>query len=140
MSRSMTLAQNGASACTATLRLPKISSGYRPANSSRPVTISARRLQRAKRAAAAPDAAAAASRSPERAGLAQRFVHYDRHCVGEIQAAHAWLEDWNPIRAVASLRQEVAAESGSLAAEEQEIASLVVCVEIGRGGVGREKF
>src|ERR1700720_1363966 len=130
MSRWTTPAPNAASACIATLLLPKISSGSRPANSSRRVTISARRLPKAKKADAAPAAAVAASRRTERAGLAQRFIHHNRNRVGEIQAAHACLEDWNPIDTVRSLGQEFLAETFRLAAEVQEVASLKVRVEI----------
>ena len=64
-----------------------------------------------RRADAVPAAAVAASRRTERAGLAQSFIHDNRHGVREIQAAHAWLEDWNPIRAVNSLGYEIPAKA-----------------------------
>src|SRR5580700_3790412 len=105
----MTMVPSAAFACIAIRRSPKISNGSRPASSSSQVIISARRppRERARRADAVPAAAVAALRRTERAGLAQRFIHDNRHGVREIQAAHAWLEDWNPIRAVNSLGYEI---------------------------------
>src|ERR1700722_7345040 len=140
MSRLTTTASNAASACIATLLLPRISSGSRPVSSSRRVTISVRRPPKAKKADAVPAAAVAASRRIERAGLAQRFIHDNRNRVGEIQAAHACLEDWNSVDAIRSLGQKFFAETFRLAAEVQEVASFVLGVEIRRGTVRREKF
>src|SRR5271156_117687 len=140
MSRSTTTAPNAASVCIAIRRSPKISNGSRPASSSGRAIISAYRPPLARRADAAPDAAVAASRGTERAGLAQRFIHHNRNRVGEIQAAHACLEDWNPISAVISLGQEIAAETFRLASEKEKVAALVMRVEIRRRGVRREKF
>ncbi len=104
-------APNAASACIAIRRSPKVSSGCRPASSSRRAIISVRRRRKARRAVAAAAAAVAASRSPERAGLAQRFIHDDRYRVRKIQAAHARLEDWYAIGPIGSLRQEFFAKA-----------------------------
>src|ERR1019366_5053906 len=137
----MTMAPNAASVCIATPPSPTISSGSRPADSSRRVIISARRPPTAaRRADAAPAAAVAPSRSIERAGLAQRFINHDRYRVGEIEAPDARLEDWNPIRTVNSFKHEIAAQARRLAAEEKKIAARIVRIEIGRAGVSREKF
>src|SRR5271154_3273245 len=105
------MAPNAASACTAILPSPRISSGSRPANSNRRVTISALRQRKMRRADAVPAAAVAASRRTERAGLAQRLIHYNRNRVGEIQAAHPRLEDWYAIDPIGSLRQKVATKA-----------------------------
>src|SRR5271156_6662488 len=105
------MAPNAASACIATRRSPKISNGFHPVSSSSRVIILARRPLMARRADAVPAAAVAALRRTERAGLAQRFIHDNRHGVREIQAAHAWLEDWDPMRAVNSLGYEIPAEA-----------------------------
>src|ERR1035437_2026268 len=139
------MAPNAASVCIATPPSPTISSGSRPANSSRRDIILARRPPMsapplARRAAAVPDAAVAASRSIERAGLAQRFINHDRHRVGEIEAPDALLEDWNPIRTVNSFKHEIAAQARRLAAKEKKIAARIVRFQIGRVGVCREKF
>src|SRR5580658_6804364 len=134
------MAPNAAFACIATRRSPKISNGFHPASSSNQVTISARRPPRQRRADAVPAAAVAASRRTERAGLAQSFIHDNRHGVREIQAAHARLEDWNPIRAVNSLGYEIPAKARRLAAEEKKIAARITRIQVRRIGVRREKF
>src|ERR1022692_1207900 len=137
------MAPNAASVFIATPPSPTISSGSRPANSSRRAIILARRPPTPappRRAGAARAAAVAPSRSIERAGLAQRFINHDRHRVGEIEAPDARLEDWNPIRTVNSFKHEIAAQARRLAAEEKKIAARIVRIEIGRAGVSREKF
>jgi len=57
--------------------------------------------------------------------LAQRFVEDDRNRVGEVEAAHARLEDRNAVGGVAAGREEIRAEALGLAAENQKIATAI---------------
>ena len=66
----------------------------------------------------------------ERAHLAQRLVDHDRNRVGQVEAPHPGLEDWNPVGGAKPRGEELRRQAACLAAKDQEVAAAVSSLEI----------
>src|SRR5208282_1801579 len=78
--------------------------------------------------------------SRDGAGLSERFVDHDRHRIGKIEAAHARFEDRDGEGVLKMLRDELATQSPGLAAEDQEIARLILRLQVGFLGARGKKL
>jgi len=62
--------------------------------------------------------------------LAECLIEDDRHGVGEVEAAHARLENRNAISGVTPGGEEIRAKSFGLAAEDEEITTTILCFDV----------